>query len=353
MKRRLSLVVTVLLLIITGVSCGNKLTDTERTIPNIMEYSLSDVINKALEAVVFIEHTYMDLRGNIVQVHGSGVILRPDGYILTNRHVVENAQTVTITTINLENYETTEILLDDTQDLAVLKIEGNNLPSIPFTEGEEIRIGDWVIALGYPLGVAPTEGGAAATVGIISSLKRSFFIECTPFYDVIQTDAAINTGNSGGPLINTKGEIVGINTAVDSEGTGISFAINIATARHVFEDLVTFGNPQHPYLGVSLADVALSGGGIRITGAQVTFIEPGSPADVAGFKVNDVITNFDGQTINFISDLMRQLWRRNVSDEIPVNVFRGTSVELKIILGIRPETGLCQTQTADNPSARF
>jgi serine protease Do len=316
-------------------------------------YSFAAVIDRTLKAVVFIEQTYKATNGQTVEVTGSGIILRSDGYILTNRHVLENAQTIQVTLENLQTYTPTDMFLDDTLDLAVLKIDAKNLPTIPFADPSLISTGDWVIAIGHSFGISPANGGAAATTGIISTLGRSFFIDGTPYYDVIQTDAAINVGNSGGPLINLNGELVGVNSAASTQGQGIGFAINVSTARHVFEDLVAYGIPDHAYLGLSLQDVSFLSGVMRKMGSQVTYVEPGSPANDAGIKENDIITSFDGQQIKFTSDLIRQLWRRNVGDKIPITIMRQGILQTQIVLGVRPDCGLCQSQSLDSPSARF
>jgi serine protease Do len=315
--------------------------------------SFADIIKKGLGGVVFIEQTYVTTNGQTVEVTGTGIILRSDGYILTNRHVLENAQIIRVTLENLQTYTPTDVFLDDTLDLAALKINADNLTTIPFADPNLISTGDWVIAIGHALGVSPYNGGASATIGIISTLGRSFFIDDTPYYDVIQTDAAINPGNSGGPLININGELVGVNCAANSEGQGIGFAINIATARHVFEDLVTYGVPDHAYLGVSLQDISFVSGSKQLMGTQVTYLEKGGPADNAGIKVNDVITSFNGQPIKFTSDLIRLLWRYDVGDKIPVTITHGVTSATQIILGIRPECGLCQIQSLGSPSPRF
>ncbi|MDD4875995.1 MAG: trypsin-like peptidase domain-containing protein [Dehalococcoidales bacterium] len=130
-----------------------------------------------------------------------------------------------------------------------------DMPTVEFGNSEEIQVGDWVIALGHPLGLSPDEGGATVTVGIVSNLGRSFTIQDIPYYDIIQTDAAINPGNSGGPLINLAGELVGINSAGAGEAENINFAINITTAQRVFDDIIQYGRVIRPYLGAFLNDI--------------------------------------------------------------------------------------------------
>ena len=219
MRRRLALLLIILIVPATFASCTSESNPgpaetttitqdsmttltTTLTMFNSLPSSFADVIDKASQSVVYIQQIYTDAQGEIIEVSGSGIILSSDGYILTNRHVVENAQTMQVTLKNLDTYEPTAFYMDDTFDLAVVKINAVNLPVIPFADPAQTKPGDWVVALGFPLGVSPEQGGAAATTGIVSNLGRSFFIGNTPYYDVIQTDAAINPGNSGGPLIN-------------------------------------------------------------------------------------------------------------------------------------------------------
>lgn len=304
--------------------------------------TIADSVNKVLPSVVFILSEYQDeVSGQLLQARGSGFILRPDGYIFTNRHVVEDADRVEVMTQNRQIYEPTDIWLDDILDLAVIKIEANNLPIAQFGDPDDIKLADWAIALGFPLGYSPIEGGATITLGIISTLDRSFYIGSTPYFDVIQTDAAINPGNSGGPLINLTGEVIGINSAGTSQAQNISFAINVATARHVFEDLVNFGRADHPFLGATLEDITPS---IACeicldqrVGVLVTDVEPGGPADLAGLKKQDVIMTFDEQEIPSVTRLIRALWRHQVGDTIPITFWRdGTIMETTVTLSQRP-----------------
>jgi serine protease Do len=227
-------------------------------------------------------------------------------------------------------------------DLAVIKIDGQNLPFAPIGDAESLSIGDVVIALGHPLGISPDEGGATVTYGIVSNLGRSFWIEDNPYYDVIQTDAAISPGNSGGPLINTSGEVIGINSAGTFEGQNLNYAISMATAGHVYEDLVTFGEAHHPYLGVSLVDNLEfePGGGplAQINGALIIEVEPGSPADLGGLEPGDIIVALDGIATPSVADLIKHLWRQHSGDTVTFTVQRGTSeIEISVLLEERPD----------------
>ncbi len=197
----------------------------------------------------------MELFGQQFTVSGSGVCLNPDGFILTNRHVVENATVVEVTLPDRTVYEASAIWMDDIMDLAVIKIDAGDVATLEFADPDSISVGDWVLAIGHPLGISPLQGGATVTTGIVSNLGRSFFIDAIPYYDIIQTDAAINPGNSGGPLVNLAGEFIGLNSAGVLGAENIGFAIHVATARHIFEDLVEFGESHHPFLGATVADI--------------------------------------------------------------------------------------------------
>jgi serine protease Do len=307
--------------------------------------TIGDSVNKVMPSVVFIRAEFEDeASGQAFELRGSGFILRPDGYIFTNRHVVEDASSIEVMTEDRQLYEPTDIWLDDVLDLAVVKIEAQNLPTAQFGDPDSIKLADWAIALGFPLGYSPVEGGATVTLGIISALDRSFYIGSTPYFDVIQTDAAVNPGNSGGPLINLAGEVIGINSAGASQAQNINFAINAATARHVFEDLVNFGRVEHPFLGATLEDITPSMACEicleQRLGVLLIDVEPGGPAELAGLEKGDVITRFDAQEIFSVATLIRVLWRHQVGDMIPVTFWRdGTILETTVILGQRPRAG--------------
>jgi len=175
--------------------------------------------------------------------------------------------------------------------------------------------------------VSPLEGGLSVTSGVVSSLGRTFSLEGSQHYDVVQTDAAINPGNSGGPLVNVSGQLVGINSAGAVDAQNIGFAINVAIARHIFDDLVKYGRSHHPYLGIVPGDVTqerarrlLCG---CVVGAAVLFVEPDSPAAAAGLKQDDLITSVAGNDVGSAAELIRWLWRHDVGDKVEVVVWRG------------------------------
>jgi len=304
--------------------------------------TFADVVDKVMPGVVYV---YVEIGtgrpGQVAAGSGSGVILHPDGYVLTNRHVVESSQRAEVTLQDRTVYEATQIWADDILDLAVIKIEGKDFPSVGFGDPETIRVGDWAIALGHPLGLSPSEGGATVTVGIVSNLGRSFSLQGVPFYDIIQTDAAINPGNSGGPLVNMDGEVIGINTAGAGAAQNINFAINVATAKRVFEDIVQYGRVVRPYLGAALDDITPSSisneaPGKRV-GAIVVRVEPNGPAQQAGLKQNDVITGFGGVEINSAAELIKELWKHKVDEIVTVSFWNGeTEMKTELTLGERP-----------------
>jgi serine protease Do len=279
--------------------------------------SLAGIVNKILPSVVFVYAETGPVTGA-----GSGVILRSDGYILTNKHVVAGAKSIEVILQDKSIYQATGVWSDDLVDLAVVKIDERGLPAAQFGAPQNINVGDWVVAAGHALGMSPLEGGATVTAGIVSNLNRSFSTEGIAYYDVIQTSAAINHGNSGGPLVNMTGEVIGINSTTVTEAQNISYAINVATARHVFEDLVQYGKSHHPYLGVTLEDLtpttAKRASGSSCIGALVARVDSQSPADLAGIQPDSTIIRFDGQNVELAADLIRSLWRREVGDKVKI-----------------------------------
>jgi serine protease Do len=305
-------------------------------------HAIEDSVNKVMPSVVYIAGEMMDASGQPVEVSGSGVILTPDGYILTNKHVVQGESNPTVVLQDRRIIPVMGVWEDEILDIAVVKIGAQDLPFAGFGDPDTINVGDPVVALGHPLGLSPLQGGATVTAGIVSNLDRSFYIEGTPYYDLIQTDAAINPGNSGGPLINLSGEVIGVNSAGALAAQNISFAINVATARHAFEDLVKYGRGHHPYLGILVGDYAeISPGGepgvSQVVGAVVTEIDPTGPSYQAGLRLGDVILMMDSTDILSSSDLIRLLWRHEVNDTITLVVQRGLAkTAITITMPLRP-----------------
>ncbi|HTR97326.1 MAG TPA: Do family serine endopeptidase [Candidatus Acidoferrales bacterium] len=257
---------------------------------------------------------------------GSGFIIDSQGHIMTNNHVVSNADEINVTLNDGRTFKARVVGADPETDVAVIQIDGHDLPWLPLGDSDKIRIGDWAIAIGNPLG----ELRGSVTVGIVSAQGRANLniYGGTPEYqDFIQTDAAINFGNSGGPLCNIRGEAIGINTAINTSGQGIGFAVPINLARHVADQLLAHGSVRRAKLGVYLAEmtpeVAEGFGLAGQKGVLISRVQDGSPAAKAGLQRNDVIVEYQGEPV---SDL--QKLRLKVADTTP-----GHSVSLVVLRG--------------------
>ena len=245
---------------------------------------------------------------------GSGVIFRADGYIVTNNHVVEGADSIVVVLSDGREREAQLIGTDHLTDLAVVRIEERDLPTAPLADVSKLRSGDWVIAIGNALGL---RGSPTVTLGIVSALGRTIPSGNSTLFDLIQTDAAINPGNSGGPLVNLQGEVVGINTAVlrgtnsGAEAQGIGFAVSMDTAIPVADEIVANGRVIWPWLGVGVADVnAATAAEVGLSvrrGVLVSNTTPDGPAQRAGIEAEDVIIALGGQEVNNLRDLQRIL----------------------------------------------
>lgn len=273
---------------------------------------------------------------------GSGVIIDSTGYIITNNHVVQNATDITVTLENGNQLDADIIGSDRLSDLAVIRIDGDSFPSVPLANASEIRVGDWVIAIGNALALP---GGPTVTVGVVSALGRSFEVEPGfSLYDLIQTDTVINPGNSGGPLINLDGKIVGINTATlrNTEVEGIGFAVNVDTVIQVSRELILNGRVKWAFLGVGLADLdpqsAVQAGLSVREGVIVTGVLVDGPAWQAGLKESDIILALEDEHILTTRDLIKLLrLKYKVGDGVAMEVLRqGQRITLNVVLGERP-----------------
>ncbi|MBE0417759.1 MAG: trypsin-like peptidase domain-containing protein [Coriobacteriia bacterium] len=275
--------------------------------------------------------------------NGSGVIVREDGYILTNYHVIEGADGVVVT-VGVQDVEAEIRGEDPLTDLALLKIPGNDYPVIEFGSSAGLQVGQFVVAVGSPFGLEKT-----VTAGIISALQRTPDGEglgIARYTNLIQTDAAINPGNSGGALVDAEGKLIGINTLIQSpasavgtpQSAGIGFAIPVDFARTVTDQLIETGTAIHPYMGVQSVtiDENLS---VQFdlpvrAGALVQFVEPGSPADVGGLRRGDIIVTAGGQDIARAEDLVAVVRSANVGDTLEITVIRAdTERDLSVTLG--------------------
>jgi serine protease Do len=277
------------------------------------------------------------------QGSGSGFIFDPAGYILTNHHVVRNALRVSVVMLDGREFTADVIGSDPDTDVAVIRIEaqrGETLPVIQLGDSDGLRVGDWVIALGNPLGLTFT-----TTAGIVSAKGRSIGILAqasdTPLESFIQTDAAINPGNSGGPLVDLNGRVVGINTAIQSPTglfAGAGFAIPIALAHKVATDIMKYGVVHRPRLGVTIDDVNAADAEVyqlpAITGAEITSVAPGTPADRAGLRMGDVIMAIEEQPIHTVAELQARVARFQPGDRINVSYIRfGRAGQATVELG--------------------
>jgi serine protease Do len=275
---------------------------------------------------------------------GSGVIVSPDGYIVTNNHVVAKATEIQVSLSDKRTFKGKIVGADPQTDVAVIKIEASGLPVVPFGDSNQLKVGDTVMAFGNPFGQWFT-----VTRGIVSALGRSG-MGIEGFENFIQTDAAINPGNSGGALVNVRGQVVGINTAILSgnsgpggEGgsVGIGFAIPSSMAKHVMEDLIKTGKVTRGYLGIHPSnlspDLAKQFKAPDTAGALVEDVSAGGPADKAGIKNGDVIRKLNGQQIDDAGQLTALITNLNPGAEANLDILReGQPVTIKVTLGERP-----------------
>ncbi|MDR7416763.1 MAG: trypsin-like peptidase domain-containing protein [Armatimonadota bacterium] len=271
---------------------------------------------------------------------GSGVIVSPDGYILTNNHVIENATQIRVKLLDGTELEGRVVGTDPLSDLAVIKVDPRNrrLPAAELGDSSRLRVGQLAIAIGNPFGL-----GSTVTVGVISALNRQISDPTSGVRldNMIQTDAAINPGNSGGALVNSAGQVIGINTAIIPQAQGIGFAIPSSVARTVMEQLIRTGSVQRPFLGVATQDITpeiASQYGLPVNyGALVVEVVPSSGAEAAGIRPLDIIVEINGRRIENGADLQAEILRHKVGDVITVTVVRGGQrLQLRARLGQRP-----------------
>ncbi len=276
------------------------------------------------------------------QGSGSGFIITPDGYVMTNNHVVENAASIVVTTTDRREYSATVVGRDPSTDVAVLKIEGENLSTVRLGDSDDMEVGDWVLALGYPLSL-----GETVTAGIVSAKGRNINIMArsgeeggaSPVEHFIQTDAAINPGNSGGPLVNLRGEAIGMNTAIASPtGTyaGYGFAVPIKLAKRVADDLIEDGRVSRPRLGVQIGNVGpadIEAFGLPDPNGAVVRVVVDGPARDAGVQIGDVVVALDGQPIRDRDELIERIALRRPGDRVALDIIRrGERMRLELRL---------------------
>jgi Do/DeqQ family serine protease len=262
---------------------------------------------------------------------GSGFIINSDGHILTNAHVVDGADRVNVTLKDGRSFEGKVMGTDPVTDVAVIKIESNNLPAVSLGNSEQLRPGEWAIAIGNPLGLDNT-----VTTGIISATGRSSSQVGVPDKRVefIQTDAAINPGNSGGPLLNASGQVIGMNTAIIQGAQGLGFAIPINTAQRIAEQLVARGKVEHPFLGIQMVTLTPElkqninsnpNAGLTVDeeqGVLIAKVLPNSPAAKSGLRAGDVIHKINGQSVTDASDVQKSVENSQVGSSLQLDVRR-------------------------------
>ena len=321
----------------------------EKDIVNVVKKTMPAVVN--ISTVTLVEDFFFGVypQSGI----GSGFIIDPKGYILTNYHVVEGARKIDVTLSEGRKYTGKIVGYDKRSDLAVIKIDAENLPYLPLGDSDKLEPGQFAIAIGNPYGLNRT-----VTLGIVSALNRTIIEpNGVRLENLIQTDAAINPGNSGGPLINIKGEVIGINTAIKSDAQGIGFAIPINKAKEIANKLIKEGKITYPWIGIR---------GYAITSDMLDYIKfpvnkgvviaevvPGSPADKAGLKGGDrviyvdgtqiivggdIITKIDGKSVESMEDLRSEIQKRKVGDTVEITYIRnGKEYTVKIKLEAMPE----------------
>lgn len=293
----------------------------------------------------FLEHLYGipgQTQNNKMVAYGSGVVLSPDGYIVTNNHVVEGADEVEVTFNNKMVRQASIVGTDPTSDLALIKVEGADFDYLVFGDSDKVKVGEWVLAVGNPFNLTST-----VTAGIVSAKARNIGIlgEGSNVESFIQTDAAVNRGNSGGALVNTRGELIGINAAIASHTgsyEGYSFAIPSNIVRKVVDDLLMYGETQRAYIGIypqeMNADLAEKAGMDEIKGVYVAQLSDNSAAEKAGIRAGDVITSINGSPVNTTTQLMEVIRQYRPGDEVDVKVVRNGK-ERDYTLGLLNESG--------------
>lgn len=269
---------------------------------------------------------------------GSGILIDPSGYIVTNNHVVEGATEVTVTLSDRRELKGTIVGTDPQTDLAVVAIKGNDLPAMKWSDSDLLEVGDLVLAIGSPFGLTQT-----VTMGIISALGRGN-VGITEYEDFIQTDAAINPGNSGGPLVNMDGDLIGINTAIFSQtggSQGIGFAIPSNIAQHIVNSLIQTGSVVRGWLGVSIQDMTpalVEAFGLQtMKGALIGQVLDGSPAEKAGLKQGDIIIQYAGKLIDNVSQIRNAAAQTPVGTDVDVIVIRdGKELSVTVAVAVRP-----------------
>lgn len=281
---------------------------------------------------------------------GSGFILSADGYVLTNYHVVENSDSITVSLYNGEEYDATLVGCDQSNDIAVLKIDAEGLTPVVLGDSDNLNVGDQVVAIGNPLG----ELTFSLTTGAVSALNREVTLSSNVTMDLIQTDCAINSGNSGGALFNLYGEVIGItNAKYSSSSSGseasidnIGFAIPMNHVKNIVKSIIETGSITKPYIGVTVTAVSSEAQAYGLpTGAAVRSVEEDSPAAKGGLEANDIITEVNGTAITSSSDLVSYVGEQASGDELKLKVYRqGKTLDITVTIGEKTQSAMPATQ---------
>lgn len=330
-------------------------------IPNSGTFALPDMVEAsalAKQAVVYIEaqsgasggyFSRTPFRGS----SGSGVIISEDGYIATNHHVIDNSSNINVLMDDGREYSAQLIGSDKSTDLALLKIEAEALPFLAFGDSDSLMIGEWVLAIGSPFRLQST-----VTAGIVSAKSRNInILEDSGIESFIQTDAAVNPGNSGGALVNTNGQLMGINTAIitySGQYEGFSFAIPSNLAKKVLEDLRDFGSLQRGWMGVKIRPVnnesANRYGLSEVAGVRVEEVNPGSAAEAGGLKAGDIITHINNSKINSSPDFIARVGQHRPGDGLEVDIIRNKSKK-RLTIHLSESSGFSEYATPHPPEA--
>ncbi|GAB1545242.1 HhoA/HhoB/HtrA family serine endopeptidase [Scytonema sp. NUACC21] len=318
--------------------------NTERTVRNQVPEALNDPFFQRF----FGERLPVQPQERVVRGLGSGFVISSNGQIITNAHVVNNADTVTVSFSDGRTVEGKVLGQDTVTDIAVVQVPGNNLPTVELGNSQRVQPGQWAIAIGNPLGLQET-----VTVGVVSATERSAsdIGVSDRRMGFIQTDAAINPGNSGGPLLNARGQVIGVNTAIISGAQGIGFAIPIDTAQRIAQELIATGRVEHPYLGIQMTPLTPElkqrinnspNSNIRVQADQgilIVRVVPGSPADRAGLRAGDIIQEVNNQPIT-TTDLLQQIVEKSgVGSTLQIELQRsGRNLQVAVQPGPLPAT---------------
>ncbi len=311
------------------------------------EQAVEEVVSKSAPAVISVvtEQVYLDLfRGPVSEQAsiGTGIIIEADGLILTNKHVVADVNAAyTVVLADEKSYEVKKIARDPLNDLAILKIDAKGLPTLPLGDSAKVRVGQSVVAIGNALG----RFSNTVTTGVVSGIGRGITAgdssgQTENLENVFQTDAALNPGNSGGPLLNLAGEVIAVNSAVSTGAQNIGFAIPINVAKKTVETYKKLGKISRPFLGVSYQMISSDMSSLQRlpVGAFIERVLTGSPAEKAGLQSGDIITKLDGQVLDKDNTLARALQNNNVGDAVTLTLDRGgKEMTAGVVLGEAPE----------------